>query len=899
MVAAVASTATATATATAAVKSTIATAVRTATPAPNHVVMNFWSQLTYQEQHLLLNSVPLCDLEAFGTPGMIKILHECLSRMKSHATCKMWNDLGESTHTFRTYEELRKHLTTNHNLKLQPVQPGRPPTHAETALRERIANLLKTVGHNTRQLDEDVGTRDRQRRTPPKKLTQMARQKTIDNITTILEHMRDEEQCLFDSCLLPVVRLVSDEIPDGERQSTQKSQKYKYTEIVYADLELLSTDSLERCAEFLLDRVEGYAAELNKPRNPNDPDDIEEEIGLFTYDQEAAEMNVHPKWLQHLERQQIGEDGQPCRVKNSKDCRGLVLDWVYGRIVYTMEKARASANRTLGCESLASAAQQAYEGLVRALEKLEQYEKERLHARRLIKNIMQMRSETAGIPRYQKRAAAAAAASGSSASSNGDTPAGQEAGPSTASTGSNEILLPPPMHPDINDEQIRTMLLRDKVLTNATIALREHELRTMTTDKRRFISLKIAKGEFTFEQLEKGIGDECKITLDRLTSERKGLKLWNRVTMKMLIDISGHKIDSAMEEREEATQARIERARREFGSIYEDLQSDEDDANTFNQIMDMIKEIDNKIEVAQAAITHQEQLLTNILCVDLGAEVSQHMILPYLQMRIETAALEHAAKKAAAAEADVLGLKILDDLGKENRQAAEKEKAKKRNEAKERKQKEEKEQRRAAEIEARHKAEDEKEEKAARCEDGEGPLATAFKAVGKKVTFTLKPFGRSEIQRPYRYEGTIRIKDAENGLIELENGIVFDDNNSKAKSMFFLAEEIKDLQVLEESDTAPHPEPSPMEDLLAQQASQIADLTREVRMLSSMVARNCMWCGKTPSEAMYEGTRLRSCKCDTARYCSSECQSNDWRTHKRVCLYYREKSRKKKASSGG
>ena len=69
--------------------------------------------------------------------------------------------------------------------------------------------------------------------------------------------------------------------------------------------------------------------------------------------------------------------------------------------------------------------------------------------------------------------------------------------------------------------------------------------------------------------------------------------------------------------------------------------------------------------------------------------------------------------------------------------------------------------------------------------------------------------------------------------------------------------------------------------------------------LLSMVARNCMWCGKTPSEAMYEGTRLRSCKCDTARYCSSECQSNDWRTHKRVCLYYREKTRKKKASSGG
>ncbi|XRB13486.1 hypothetical protein RI054_06g33240 [Pseudoscourfieldia marina] len=82
-----------------------------------------------------------------------------------------------------------------------------------------------------------------------------------------------------------------------------------------------------------------------------------------------------------------------------------------------------------------------------------------------------------------------------------------------------------------------------------------------------------------------------------------------------------------MEERE----ARLERTRLKFHeSIHSQLYSDEDGFNFFNRIKEQIKEINNKIEVAQAAFTHQELLLTNILCVDPGAEVSQHLILPYL-----------------------------------------------------------------------------------------------------------------------------------------------------------------------------------------------------------------------------------------------------------------------------
>ena len=46
----------------------------------------------------------------------------------------------------------------------------------------------------------------------------------------------------------------------------------------------------------------------------------------------------------------LGEDGNPRRTKDSEDPfhMGLVLEWVYGTIVSTAEKARDSAKKALG-----------------------------------------------------------------------------------------------------------------------------------------------------------------------------------------------------------------------------------------------------------------------------------------------------------------------------------------------------------------------------------------------------------------------------------------------------------------------------------------------------------------------------------------------------------------------
>ena len=51
-----------------------------------------------------------------------------------------------------------------------------------------------------------------------------------------------------------------------------------------------------------------------------------------------------------LQERLLGEDGNPRKTKDSEDPfrMGLVLEWVYGTIVSTAEKARDSAKKPLG-----------------------------------------------------------------------------------------------------------------------------------------------------------------------------------------------------------------------------------------------------------------------------------------------------------------------------------------------------------------------------------------------------------------------------------------------------------------------------------------------------------------------------------------------------------------------
>ena len=60
--------------------------------------------------------------------------------------------------------------------------------------------------------------------------------------------------------------------------------------------------------------------------------------------------------LHGVQERLLGEDGHPRKVKTEEDPfqLGLVLEWVYGTIVSTAEKARDGAKRPLGTPSAGS-----------------------------------------------------------------------------------------------------------------------------------------------------------------------------------------------------------------------------------------------------------------------------------------------------------------------------------------------------------------------------------------------------------------------------------------------------------------------------------------------------------------------------------------------------------------
>lgn len=61
-------------------------------------------------------------------------------------------------------------------------------------------------------------------------------------------------------------------------------------------------------------------------------------------------VSIDPDNKYHLQERVLGEDGQPRKMKDGEDPfhLGLVLEWVFGTIVSTAEKARDGAKRMLG-----------------------------------------------------------------------------------------------------------------------------------------------------------------------------------------------------------------------------------------------------------------------------------------------------------------------------------------------------------------------------------------------------------------------------------------------------------------------------------------------------------------------------------------------------------------------
>jgi hypothetical protein len=174
----------------------------------------------------------------------------------------------------------------------------------------------------------------------------------------------------------PVARFLVTSLPPARRLSSP-------SDLVPDDLHRLDPDDALRVSEWVTERVDALAAkvksdvaeikemaekaakraakaaraaegdvgEVEEDEEEEDEDESIGDIDLFTLDADGTHLIVTPAWLRHLATRILGEDGitpRPAKAGEDPHKVGLTLEWVFGSIVSTAEKARDAAKRALG-----------------------------------------------------------------------------------------------------------------------------------------------------------------------------------------------------------------------------------------------------------------------------------------------------------------------------------------------------------------------------------------------------------------------------------------------------------------------------------------------------------------------------------------------------------------------
>jgi hypothetical protein len=138
---------------------------------------------------------------------------------------------------------------------------------------------------------------------------------------------------------------------------------------------------------------------------------------------------------------------------------GLVLEWVYGTIVSTAEKARDGAKRQLGMRP--PTAQAAFDALLRCLEEQHTWEQRSKASKDLLNRMLQSRKEADDLSKqYSQQAHPASSSSGASSTAAATTDGAADSVAGDTSTGSASQL------PDM---VILKMLKREALLTSAKL----------------------------------------------------------------------------------------------------------------------------------------------------------------------------------------------------------------------------------------------------------------------------------------------------------------------------------------------------------------------------------------------------------------------------------------------
>ena len=752
----------------------------------------------------------------FLDPNWSDVLESGLKRSQARDTWKQWK-WPPGSKAFYDTEAFKKYLQSTilpaELAALLPQEPDAnskcPEKPAEAAFRKRMSDLLTKIQEAQRAAQEE--SQAALRRIPRKgEVVTQTRDPSVDMIIAIFEVMQNEHAAIYQSVLLPVTEFVCELLPEGSRVTTG-------SELHFEDLDNLPSDDCVRISEWLTEKVDAYASKLradeaeikqaeeegldeepiaevdlfsllgpdgkeraataavvhghgNGGENDADNDDTAD-LGEELVDDDTLPpvddikiLTVNSKWLWHLQTRLLGEDGQPKKCKPEEDPQqfGLVLEWVYGTIVATAEKARDCAHRSLGMSLPNAEAAVAF--LKGCLEDQAVLEGQAREARELMDDMVNSRkvgSELAlkyGQSTLIPKQVVAVKVVGGSNDGKGDIQ--EKHAVATAAPLPDEIVL--------------AALEREKVLTKAKLFSMKMEHQAQQR-RLRSVHSQIRQLEPEHERLKaelevlksggRGNGDEVSFRtgaeaerhrtlaaeasieqqmevqaamrkardqLARFIPEReelerqmicrdkeighhsnwgdiqaKAIKDW-KAAMAAVADGDATAVIDAVAALEEGRGSDVvnaqtlDKLRSHFESATRaQLYDDEDDKKISNKINTQLGELEAALEEGRVALLHIESFAINVACDDPGIIIGSSLVLPFLQERMDRKALEYKDKEAAKAEVLVMQME-LETAEKERAEKEKKLKAKAKAKEKERSQKEKE----RAQVLAKQKAEE-------------------------------------------------------------------------------------------------------------------------------------------------------------------------------------------------
>eukprot|EP00210_Caulerpa_lentillifera_P002504 g2401.t1 len=590
------------------------------------------------------------------------------SRLDSDGSWKVWNWDSDSpvficAETFR--KEALESRVPSELLPLLPREEGKPMEKpAEAALRERMTTLINNI-HTQLQSAQEAWRRGQ--RTAAAESGEPTRDANIDLVISILDALQNEHHCLYQMILIPVADFVCNLIPAKNRKTTK-------TELFFEDFDKLAPEDVAKLYEWLTEKVDALCSKLKPDPKDEDIDEDEEAVGdidLFSLTPDKSSFTVNPKWMEHLQERKLSDEGQPRKVKKGEDEHkvGLVLEWVYGSIVSTAEKARDGSKRALG--DWTPTVHQAKSNLIDALKDQQEWDQRSKTARALLKDLLSMRKRMNALAKEYDVCIP---------------------GTSTArESGDACEILPDPV--------IEGILHRESLLTNAKLHILKYD-RMLANKQLKNLKSELVQGEPEFERLKRelenskvvsrtdkdsrirakisdtiledqlevqsafreqgarlqGLYDKrqrTEVEITRREQEINQLENWEKNVNQLLKKFQNANEVTNMEQSE--APAALLSARKSFHKDFKkQLYSDLDDQTFSSRIKSELKKVDKRVEDGAVVLQHLEMFLINIACDDPGALIGSSVILPLLQERLDEKAMEYSMQRASEAMNDLI-----------------------------------------------------------------------------------------------------------------------------------------------------------------------------------------------------------------------------------------------------